>query len=186
MQFRAKPYSVAPGFTLTELLITLSIATILIGVGIPSYRALVARNLQASEINSYVHLFHLARSLSITRETHHILCPSSDGESCSQSTDWSRGLILYEDTNRNETRDQNEQLQGVHRPMHESDIEIQSSQGRRLVIYHGDGHSSGYNLTLTFCDPDARIPPRAVVVNNMGRVRVSETRWNGDPLSCSG
>ena len=186
MQHCANPYSKSPGFTLTGLLITLSISAILLAIGIPSYRALTARNLQASEINSFVHYFHLARSLSITEETHHVLCPSNDGESCSLSSDWGRGFILYEDTNQNGTRDRNEQLQGVHQPIHQTDFEIQSSRGSQLVIYHGDGRPSGYNLTLTFCDPEHMVSPKAVIVNNMGRVQVSETRWNGAPLSCSG
>jgi type IV fimbrial biogenesis protein FimT len=184
MQLSAERYLREPGFSLTELLITLCIAAILVSVAVPSFRVLAARNLQASEINSFVHLFRLARSLSISKETRHILCPSSDGESCSPSTDWSHGLILYEDSNSNEIRDPGELLQGAHRPMLETDIEIQSVR-RRQVIYHGDGLPSGYTITLTFCDPDELVPPRAVIVNNMGRVMVSDTRWNGAPLSCS-
>ncbi|MEW8026433.1 MAG: GspH/FimT family pseudopilin [Candidatus Thiodiazotropha sp.] len=174
------------GFTLIELITTLAILLILLSMVMPSFRTLMVRNLQASEINSIVHHFNLARSLSISMQTHHILCPSSDGESCTNAADWSHGYILYEDSNRNRSRDQNELQQGVHRPMHGMSIEIDSSRHRRYVVYRGDGRPSGYNLTLTFCDPDDRIPPKAVIVNNLGRVRVSEFRPDGSQLSCSG
>ncbi|MES9972319.1 MAG: GspH/FimT family pseudopilin [Candidatus Thiodiazotropha sp.] len=174
------------GFTLFELIVTLSILLIILGMGIPGFRALTAKNLQASEINTFVHHFQLARSLSITKQTHHVLCPSRDGVSCSNDGEWGQGYILYEDSNPNRSRDQNEQLHGVHRPNQEMGIEIESSQHRRFVVYGGDGRPSGYNLTLTFCDPASLIPPKAVILNNVGRVRVSETRWDGSPLSCRG
>ncbi|MES9837010.1 MAG: GspH/FimT family pseudopilin [Candidatus Thiodiazotropha sp.] len=181
-----KAYPGAQGFSLLELLVTLLIFSILITIVIPSYRSFVAKNLQASEINSVVQHFRLARSLSIARETHHVVCPSGDGESCSPSSDWSQGFILYEDSNRNRARDGSEVMHGVHQPGQDVDIDIHASQGRSAVVYQGDGRPSGYNLTLTFCDPGNQVPPRAVIVNNVGRVRISETRWNGEPLNCSG
>ncbi|MES9945609.1 MAG: GspH/FimT family pseudopilin [Candidatus Thiodiazotropha sp.] len=174
------------GFTLLELIVTMSIVVILLGMGIPAFRALTAKNLQSSEINSFVHHFYLARSLSITNQTHHVLCPSSDGVSCTNSGEWGQGYILYEDSNPNRIRDQNEQLQAVHRPNQEMAIDIASSQYRRFVVYGGDGRPSGYNLTLTFCDPSSQIPPKAVILSNLGRVRVSETSWDGSALSCGG
>ncbi|MES9991000.1 MAG: GspH/FimT family pseudopilin [Candidatus Thiodiazotropha sp.] len=174
------------GFTLLELLITLLISAILISITIPSYRTLMARNLQASEINSFVHHFRLARSLSISKASHHVLCPSSNGENCSPSTDWSHGFILYEDSNQNRVRDPNEVMHGVHQTEHEQNIDIHASQGRNLVVYQDDGRPSGYTTTLTFCDPDSQIPPKAVIVNNVGRVRISDSRWNGNPLICGG
>lgn len=174
------------GFTLLELVVSISIVLILLGMGIPAFRALTAKSLQASEINAFVHHFHLARSLSITNQTHHVLCPSSDGVSCTNSGEWGQGYILYEDSNPNRSRDQNEQLQAVHRPDQEMGIDIESSQYRRFVVYGVDGRPSGYNLTLTFCDPNSQIPPKAVILNNLGRVRVSESRWDGSALSCGG
>jgi type IV fimbrial biogenesis protein FimT len=181
-----QPYLRAFGFTLLELIITLSIALILFGMVIPSFRTLMVKNLQAGEVNNLVHHFHLARSLSITNETHYVLCPSHDGEHCDNTVDWSHGYILYEDSNRNRSRDQPELLQAAHQPTHDRNIDIESTDGRRYVVYHGDGRPSGHNLTLTFCDPDNRIPPKAVIVSNLGRIRVSETRWDGTPLTCSG
>jgi type IV fimbrial biogenesis protein FimT len=169
-----------------ELIITLAIALILFSMVIPSYRTLTVRNLQASELHSMVHHFHLARSLSISKETHHVLCPSNGGERCTNTTNWSHGYILYEDANQNRSRDQNEPLQAAHQPMHDRRIEIESTEHRRYVVYRGDGRPSGHDLTLTICDTDNRIPPKAVIVNNLGRLRVSETRWDGTPLSCRG
>jgi type IV fimbrial biogenesis protein FimT len=181
----SRPYVRSFGFTLIELIITLSIALILISLGIPSFRMLTVKNLQVSELNNMVHHFHLARSLSISKQAYHILCPSNDGERCSDTIDWSRGYILFEDANRNKSRDQNEPVQAAYQLMNDRNINIESTDGRRYVVYQGDGRPTGTNLTLTFCDPDNRIPPKAVIVNNQGRIRVSKTRWDGTPLNCN-
>jgi type IV fimbrial biogenesis protein FimT len=173
------------GFTLIDLIITLAIALILFSMVIPSFRLLTVKNLQTSEINRIVRHFHLARSLAISKETHHILCPSRDGENCAEPTDWNHGHILFEDSNENGSRDHNERLEAAYKPLQDAGIGIETTQEDRYVIYHGDGRPSGYNLTLKFCDTENRIPPKAVFVSNLGRVRVSETNWDGSPVICS-
>ena len=172
------------GLTLIDLILSLAILLILITLGVPSMRLISAKSLQTTQVNNFVSHFALARSLAITREQHQILCPSTDGKTCLDRADWSKGLIIFEDTNRNGVQDLNEPLQACHHPAAPSEIEIHSSRNRKRVIYHGDGRPSGYNLTLTFCDPDERIAPKAVIVNNVGRVRVSDSRPDGSPLRC--
>ncbi|MCU7931721.1 MAG: GspH/FimT family pseudopilin [Candidatus Thiodiazotropha sp. (ex Codakia rugifera)] len=186
MQTPATPFPPKEtGLTLIELVITVTILLTLISFGVPSFRNMIIKNQQRSEINSFVQHFHLARSQAITKETHHILCPSVDGETCLATTDWKRGFILFEDRNRNKIKDRDELLQGSHHPGEWVGINIHSSSGRNRVVYQGDGRPSGYNLTLTFCDPDNLIPPKAVIVNNVGRVRVSEVGPSDSPLSCN-
>jgi type IV fimbrial biogenesis protein FimT len=173
------------GFTLIELIITLAIALILFSIVIPAFRSLTVKNLQTSEINIIVRHFHLARSLAITRETHHIVCPSRDGENCAHPTDWNHGHILFEDSNKNGSRDHNEPLEVVYKPLQGAGIGIETTKDDRYVVYHGDGYPSSYNLILKFCDTENRIPPKAVIVSNLGRVRVSETHWDGRPVICN-
>jgi type IV fimbrial biogenesis protein FimT len=174
------------GFSLIELIATLAIAAILITMIIPSFNTLSVKNQQTDELNSMVHHFYLARSLSTANETRYVLCPSSDSERCTNTTDWSHGYILFEDINPDGTRDASEQLQAVHQPTNDTRIDIDSGQDRSRVVYQTDGHPIGYNLTMTFCDLDGRIPPKAVILSNLGRVRVSETSADGTPLSCDG
>jgi type IV fimbrial biogenesis protein FimT len=174
------------GFTLIELIVTLAIAAILVTMVIPSFTTLSVKNQQADEVNTLVHHFYLARSLSTANETRYALCPSSDGERCTNSTDWSHGYILFEDTNSDGTRDTSEPLQAAHQPTQDTRLDIGSGEHRNRVVYQADGHPIGYDLTMTFCDPDEQIPPKAVILSNLGRVRVSETNPDGTPLSCDG
>lgn len=172
------------GFTLLELLISVAIATLILAIGIPAFNSLSARSQQTAEINSLVRHLQLARSSAIKTGNHHVLCPSKDMLGCLGDTRWESGYILFEDRNQDAIRDPHETLVRVSRPTGNFDIAMQTTAGRKLVIYRADGRSAGSNLTLTFCDPGKSIQPKAVILSNSGRTRVSTTRWDGTPLTC--
>ena len=172
------------GFSLIELLITLAAGVILLSIGIPSFQTLAASNQQASEINSFVRHLNLARSLAVKTGRDHVLCPSLDMIWCLEDTVWGKGYILFEDDNENGLRDPREPLRQSSRPLGKIGIDMRSTEGRKQIIYRADGRSVGSNLTLTFCDAGDKAAPRAVILSNTGRARISETKWDGSPLSC--
>jgi type IV fimbrial biogenesis protein FimT len=53
------------GFTLTELLVTLSVASILLTVAVPNYRTFVQNNLQSTQSNNFYSTLALAKSEAI-------------------------------------------------------------------------------------------------------------------------
>jgi type IV fimbrial biogenesis protein FimT len=55
------------GFTLLELLVTLSIAAILLAVGVPSYVTFIDNNRVTSQANDLLYGFNMARSEAIKR-----------------------------------------------------------------------------------------------------------------------
>jgi type IV fimbrial biogenesis protein FimT len=172
------------GLSLLELLITLVIATIALGIGLPAFTSLAARNQQTAEINRFVTHLQLARSCAVKTGQDHILCPSNDMSGCRDESRWDGGYILFKDSNQDGIRESHEPLLQVSRPMGKIGINMHSSTGRKSVIYRADGRSAGSNMTLTFCDPQQRIPPRAVILSNAGRPRIATTRWDGTPLTC--
>lgn len=176
----------ANGFTLVELLITLAVGIIVIGIGVPSFLSLAASNHQSSEINTFVRHLALARSYAVKTGRDHVLCPSSDLLSCLDATRWDEGFILFEDTNENGIKESDEALVYTSQPSGKFGIDMQSTKGRKKIIYRADGRSAGSNLTLTFCDPEGDVTPKAVILSNTGRARISKTRWDGSALRCSG
>lgn len=76
------------GFTLIELMITLLVAGILLGVGVPSFRRMMAVNRVTTQANDLVGAIRYARSEAITRNTNVTLCRAATGASttCSTST----------------------------------------------------------------------------------------------------
>ncbi len=173
------------GFSLIELTTTLAIAFILLAVAVPNLRQFFASNLQRSEINTLITHFHLARSEAIKQATRMVLCPSDDNDVCDGSFNWSGGLIIFADENANRRRDTGEAIIGVYQSGFESQISINSTNSRRRLTYQPDGSSPGSNVTITFCNRDKIIDPKAVIISNSGRMRISERHPDGSPLSCS-
>ena len=172
------------GLTLLEVLATLALTALILGIGVPAFNGLGASSRQTAEINNFVRHLQLARSNAVKTGRDHVLCPSSDMKLCREDTDWEQGYILFEDSNSNGLRDNREPLVQASRPASEIGIDMQSTAGRKHVTYRADGRSAGSNLTLTFCDPSKHIPPKAVILSNTGRPRIATTRWNGAPLAC--
>lgn len=83
------------GFTLLELLVTLSIAAILLAVAIPSYRGVVQRNAMAAAVNDLVGDLNYARSEAVTRGQMVLVCKSANQTACTTNGGWNQGWIVY-------------------------------------------------------------------------------------------
>lgn len=96
------------GFTLLELLITVAVMAIALGIGVPSYNRIVANSQMAAATNDLLVLFQNARAQAMRTRSRVVVCPSRDGNTCSGS-DW-RQAISGVDSNRNNAIDGSEQV----------------------------------------------------------------------------
>jgi type IV fimbrial biogenesis protein FimT len=86
------------GFTLLELLITMSIAGILMAVAVPSYQYFTTANRIASEINGLVGDLQFARLEAVREGQMVAVCPSlSPYTTCNNTTSWNQGWIVCSD-----------------------------------------------------------------------------------------
>ncbi len=92
----------ASGFTLIELMVTLSVASILAFVAVPNFSDYIARSRASSEVRSAVHFLSLARSEAISRGGVVHVSPVSQ--------DWTGGWRSWVDLNGNAQFDDGEQL----------------------------------------------------------------------------
>ncbi|MET0028211.1 MAG: GspH/FimT family pseudopilin [Candidatus Thiodiazotropha sp.] len=174
----------ARGLTLTELVTAVSLLSILVSLGVPGLKTMQVKTQQSALINGFSTLFHQARSQAILEETRQILCPSEDNLTCQPGNDWSRGLIQVTDADRNGLADPGEPVIALFNAEKNSEIAIHSSPSRTQVHYLSDGRPSGYNLTLAFCDPQHRVPGKYLIVNNVGRIRVSDRVSRDSSVRC--
>jgi|SaaInl4_200m_RNA_FD_contig_51_453113_length_699_multi_6_in_0_out_0_1 type IV fimbrial biogenesis protein FimT len=89
------------GYTLLELLITIALVSILMGIGIPSFKSTIESNRLESQAYDLSTVFSLARMEGIDKSVTMSICSSSDQATCSGSNNWANGWILFRDINAN-------------------------------------------------------------------------------------
>ncbi|TCT22891.1 type IV fimbrial biogenesis protein FimT [Thiobaca trueperi] len=85
------------GVTLVELVITLSIAAILMTIAVPSFQDLMRTNRTATQVNEFLTALNLARSEAVKRGASVSVCSSTNSTACrtANTTNWADGWILY-------------------------------------------------------------------------------------------
>ena len=169
------------GYTLYELLVTVAIAATVLSLGVPALAGVVARSRQIAEINALHHAIHLARIESVTRRQYVSLCPSSDGKRCSAGRNWSRGWLMFVNSDRDSPPqvDSDEVVLSVHAV----DPAIRLTANRSGFTLRGTRFRAT-NGTFVACDIAGRASPRALVVSYTGRPRSALKKPSGELYAC--
>ena len=177
------------GFTFLELIITIAIIAILMGIAIPSFQTLISSTRIYSQSKKLFNTLVMTRSRAITSGYRTILCPTIDGEQCNNDNKWHHRLIIFEDRDGNGKRDvENEPI--VHTTEAAEQLNIYSGSSyastgaRRRVAYYPMGHAYGSTITITVCDKRGTTDPYLIVVSNFGRPRISSVRSDGSKPQC--
>lgn len=92
----------ARGFTLVELMVTLSVLAILLGLAIPSFSGAIARTAVAGHVNTFMADARFARTEALKRGANVTMCRSDNAEtplptcSIAPATNWSAGWLIFE------------------------------------------------------------------------------------------
>ena len=170
------------GYSLFELLATLTLVALIIGLGLPSFSKMAARTAMRVEVNALFHAIHLARKESVMRKRVVSLCPSFDGLTCEPGRDWSGGWLMFENTDRDEPprRDSGEPLLQAHRVG--ANVRIMANR-RGFTLRATEKRAT--NGTFVVCDRAGRATPVALVVSYTGRPRVTRETRRGEPYECA-
>lgn len=156
------------GFNLIELMATVTIASILMSIGLPTFKSIQLQIRAKSNISTIQHSLQFARNMAINYGTRVTVCPLVDGK-C--DTNWQAGYTIFLDTGISNQLDAGDTILKQISPFHSDDI---VQYNRKAVRFLPDGLASGTNGTLTYC-PETHTSPysKAVIVNQAGRVRYS-------------
>jgi type IV fimbrial biogenesis protein FimT len=83
------------GFTLVELMVTLAVMAIVLGIAVPSFQKLIINNRSLALGDEFAQALNYARSEAVKTKRRVSICASSDGETCTGN--WSDGFIVFQD-----------------------------------------------------------------------------------------
>ena len=142
------------GFTLIELMITISILATLVMVAVPSFQNLIARNQLIATTNDLITALALARQKSVTFSRDVYLCELLNEDTCNEdrpfNADWTKGWMVFIDNNQNGTLDNNDTIS--HLSYHPSRSNkknlaiVFNQQGRLRFRPDGSARSAGFYL----------------------------------------
>jgi len=163
------------GFTLIEMLITLVIASILIGISVPSFRVLMHNHRAVTLSSSFVSALNFARSEAIKRSEPVSMCAASDATltSCGVAADWVNGWIVFADPNADGVIAATTDRLQVHQALPRGSL-VTTTATR--ITYNAIGYADTgavvFNLAAAECSGNHG---RQVALTNTGRVDVTAT-----------
>ena len=157
------------GATLLEAMVTMTIAAILLTLGIPGLIDFTRNARRDSQVSDIVVALNYARSEAIRRNHNITVCPSENGLDCNNTKRWENGWLIFTDPNSNGAVDDSDTILRVGEGI-KADTTLRSARTR--LTYQSTGFSAGFNDTLRVCDPRGTDFARSVIISNTGRVRV--------------
>ena len=132
----------APGYTMIEMLMTMAIAAILLSLAIPSFRYVTNSNRIASELNGLLGDLQLARAEAIKEGRTVTVCQSSDGATCTNSTSWQGGWIVFSDPTNVGVYDAGEVYIRKQKPFSGTDTFL-ASNNVAVISFNREGYAVG-------------------------------------------
>ena len=175
------------GFTVTELVMVMTIIGILTAIGVPSFKYVTASNRISSEINALLGDMQFARSQAIKQGLTVTVCTSSDGATCNTGgagNTWNTGWIVFLDSNGDQQVNNGEQVIRV-QPGFSSNDTLQSMGSLAAVTYNRLGYAPTWNSqTINIALHDANnlsTYTRCLAITASGSVS-TEKAGVGNPL----
>ena len=157
------------GLTLIELLVAITVFVILSTLAVPAYRVITESSHVADESNSLASSLWLARSQAIEDGEPVTICPSSTGNSCTE-TSWQDGWIVFTDYNDDQTVDAGDPVREVRSAFTSTDTVTPSLQVSSIT-FNREGFATGIPNDITFVFSDSsgnKGITRCVLLQRMG------------------
>lgn len=162
-------------FTLVELLIAISIAFFLLFINIPCFHYFFIRNRSTIQVNAIVTALQFARSSAIKSRMRIKFCKSSDHKVCGGS--WSNGQLVI--------NSHNKVLRVLPSLCFGDQLIWQSNLGKNdFLEFLPLGTTNGQHGAFYYCPHEGKKYAKAIIVNQMGHMRVSDKRADGRNISC--
>ena len=202
------------GFNIIELMVTIAVLGVLLGVGVPGMQALIQNNRLTSQINLLSTSLSHARSEAIKLNQRVLVCVSTDGAQCEAAgsgTTWDDGWLVFVDRNDNSEVDlagggvddcavgsTTDCIISVQAPYPDTNTLTPADGVSDIVAYVGDGSArcnTDADITslepcendetfFTLCDFRGAEHAKGLSVSKTGRTAYIEKQPDGSDLTC--
>ena len=157
------------GFSLLELVITMTVFVILTLIAVPTFDEWQARQTMNAAVRSLQQDLLTARSQAITLGANIVACPGTPGSGCTGESDWSDGWLVFHDVDGNRAFDAGEALLRTTTAFDR--IKVMSSASRTSLRFYPNGTAPGSNGSIWFCGARGPQYAQRLVLSNVGRIR---------------
>lgn len=181
------------GFTLVELLLVLSILSILLGLSLPNFQAMYAQRHADTVIRKVSEAIQLARMSAIRTGKLVTLCRSDSG--VEWGGQWQDGIMVFSDRNGDRKINQDDVLQQfITFPGINGSLKWRAFQNRQYLQITNQGFTRYQNGNFTYCpnNGDASLAHQ-LIINRTARIRFAvdsdgdgiREDSRGRPINCS-
>lgn len=139
------PHMRQAGVTLIELLVVITLAAILMSIGVPSYKYVTNANRMATEVNSLLGDLQYARSEAVREGQYVTVCvaQTTSPATCAASgtSTWQNGWIIFSDVNHDQTVDSGDAVLRIQNAFTNSDTFV-ANPAASTVTFNRDGFAS--------------------------------------------
>lgn len=175
------------GFTLVEMMVTLVLMAIMVGLAVPGFGILIKNNRIETQTSAMYSALMLARSEGLKRVSRITVCRSSNGTSCATSGGWEQGWIVFDDCNNNAVVNTgtcdggaNEEILRWDQPLTGGNTLRGTTDVASYISYVGNGYTvttsnTFQSGTLVLCDDRGFTSnASAIIISATGRPRIVE------------
>lgn len=157
------------GFTIIELMVTVTVLAVLLALAAPSFAALLRQWRLSTTVETFAGDLRLARSTAIRTSRPVVLCVRNANQ-CGTGTDWTDGWLMFSDLNDNGNLNPGEPLIIQRGPQAGiSSIKTTNTLGFRS---NGTLNSAMAGINIEPIGAEASSPGMAINLTAMGRVSV--------------
>jgi len=156
------------GLTLIELLITLTIISVITTIGLPKLNASLKRHSDKTHLKMLQHLVIYARYEAIRNNNIYTVCPSDDQQHCGGQ--WNRSVIIFSDFNKNEIVDGKDVLYRTHHFPNNTPCILWNRNRQQYIQFKPTGAANGTAGHIRFCDSTDSTFNHRLVVSFNGRI----------------
>ena len=162
-----------------DLLVTMTLATILMMIGIPGLREYRMNQQIKSAISLLYSDLKLARNDAISLNSWTIACPGNSITGCAGHSQWHQGWLVFADLNDDRQWQNEEPL--LREAIKLDLLSVVSPDSRNHIRFFPGGTAPGSNTSIVFCDQRGFEKGRKIVLSNSGRMRQSTLGSSDEP-----